>query len=126
MNLRTFTAKRSNNSAERIKPKITKKSSVDRVKKNRDVKPANDPWPEGERWHVLRSRVLNGAKILLVFRTKDLNAAREAYPGLPIYFPQEIEELLPYKENGEKYTKLVNAVHEIKTTFDAWIAPNRD
>jgi hypothetical protein len=66
----------------------------------------------------IESRLLNDTLILCFDKTK-LKLVKEKHPGVPIYFPAEIEELYPYKDDKE----LIRWVHTCKKKFGGWVVP---
>ena len=57
-----------------------------------------------DRWVQMESEVLGHERVLVVFNKVDLADARKAFPGIPIYFPPEIESLWELKQSFE-YSK---------------------
>jgi len=76
--------------------------------------------PDGRKWLLLDSKLLEGERILLVFEKRWLEEARQAHPGTVIYFPPEVEELKRVK--GAPDT--IKFLHRIKKAFGAWIVPS--
>ena len=72
------------------------------------------------KWVLLESLLLDKEQILLVMDTSDLKEARKAYPHTVIYFPPEVQELYPFRNDGE----LMRKVHEIKKRFRGWVVPS--
>jgi len=75
--------------------------------------------PDGRKWLLLDSKLLDGERILLVFEKQHLTEARQAYPGTVIYFPPEVEELKRVKDAPDT----IKFLHRIKKEFGAWIVP---
>jgi len=72
------------------------------------------------KWLLLDSKLLDGECILLVFEKRWLAEARQAYPGMVIYFPPEVEELKRVRE----FPETIKFLHRIKKEFGAWIVPS--
>jgi hypothetical protein len=66
----------------------------------------------------IASKLLNDT-LILCFDKQKLKLVKEKHPGIPIYFPAEIEELYPYKDDKE----LIRWVHTCKKKFGAWVVP---
>ncbi len=66
----------------------------------------------------IKSKLLNDTLILCFDKSK-LRLVMERHPNIPIYFPPEIEELYPYRQEGE----LIRWVHACKKEFGAWLVP---
>jgi hypothetical protein len=66
----------------------------------------------------IESRLLNDTLILCFDKSK-LKLLKKAHPGVPIYFPAEIEELYSLKGN----TELIKWVHTCKKKFEGWVVP---
>ena len=93
---------------------------MDRAKEA--IKPL-EPVPEnsGEiKWVLLESLLLDKEQILLVMDTADLMEARQAYPDTVIYFPPEVQELYPYKDDED----LLRTVNSLKKRFKGWVVPS--
>ena len=75
--------------------------------------------PQGRKWLLLDSKLLDGERILLLFEKQHLTEARQAYPGTVIYFPPEVEELQHVKDAPDT----IKFLHRIKKEFGAWIVP---
>jgi len=75
--------------------------------------------PDGRKWLLLDSKLLEGEHILLVFEKRWLKEARLAHPGTVIYFPPEVEELKRVKDAPG----VLKLLHRIKKEFGAWIVP---
>lgn len=54
-----------------------------------------------DRWVQVESEVLGHERVLVVFNKVDLADARKVFPGIPIYFPPEIESLWELKQSFE-------------------------
>lgn len=76
--------------------------------------------PQGLKWLLLDSKLLDGEHVLVVFEKRWLTEARQAYPGKVIYFPPEIEELKRVKDAPDT----IKFLHQIKKEFGAWIVPS--
>ena len=76
--------------------------------------------PQGLKWLLLDSKLLDGEHVLVVFEKRWLTEARQAYPGTVIYFPPEIEELKRVKDAPDT----IKFLHQIKKEFGAWIVPS--
>jgi len=76
--------------------------------------------PQGLKWLLLDSKLLDGEHVLIVFEKRWLTEARQAYPGTVIYFPPEVEELKRIKDAPDT----VKFLHRIKKEFGAWIVPS--
>ena len=69
------------------------------------------------RWTVVAPAVLGGERIVVVRRREDLDDARAAHRGMPVYLEAELREL-------ERHSlALVNATHRAKRVLDALIIP---
>jgi hypothetical protein len=79
---------------------------------------AQDP-----RWLVVRSRLLDGERILIVFEKNHLKEARNAHPGKVVYFPPEIDELRRNK-SAPGFPQFLRSVHLVKKTFGGWVVPS--
>jgi hypothetical protein len=67
----------------------------------------------------MKSRLLNDT-LILCFDKKKLRLVKQKHPGIPIYFPPEIEELYPYRKEEE----LIKWVYACKKEFGpCWIVP---
>ena len=76
--------------------------------------------PQGLKWLLLDSKLLDGEHVLIVLEKRWLTEARQAYPGKVIYFPPEVEELKRIKDHPET----IKFLHQIKKEFGAWIVPS--
>ena len=76
--------------------------------------------PQGLKWLLLDSKLLDGEHVLVVFEKRWLTEARQAHPGTVIYFPPEIEELKRVKDAPDT----IKFLHRIKKEFGAWIVPS--
>ena len=96
---------------------------TDLMKKARaaTVKPVSAAGPKRLKWILLESLLLGGEKILLVFEKCDLREARAVYPDVTIYFPPEIEALIPFKGDED----LLRTVNTIKKRFKGWVVPDK-
>ena len=66
----------------------------------------------------IESRLLNDTFILCLDKNKHKLVMRE-HPGIPIYLLEEMEELLPYTDDGE----FIRQVHACKKKFGGWVVP---
>ena len=68
---------------------------VDRVKGGPSTPPvapsATVSVPQGPKWLLLDSKLLDGEHVLIVFEKRWLTEARQAYPGTVIYFSPEVK-----------------------------------
>ena len=81
------------------------------------------PWPtepEGMRWIIIESSLLDDEQILLVFEKRYLKEARKVYPDKTIYFPPEIKELSRLKDEPGA----IKLMHQVKKKFNGWIVPH--
>lgn len=87
-----------------------------------EVKPADPVQAESSeiKWVLLESLLLEKEQILLVMDTADLKEARQAYPETVIYFPPEVQELYPHKDDED----LIRTVNTIKKHFKGWVVPS--
>lgn len=76
--------------------------------------------PQGQKWLLLDSKLLDGERVLLVFEKQHLTEARQAHPGVVIYFPPEVEALKRVKDAPDT----IRFLHQIKKEFGAWIVPS--
>ena len=76
--------------------------------------------PQGLKWLLLDSKLLDGEHVLVVFEKRWLTEARQAYPGKVIYFLPEVEELKRVKDAPDT----IKFLHRIKKEFGAWIVPS--
>ena len=79
---------------------------------------------DGEKWALIKSALLDGEQILLVYKMKYLKEAREAHPGLVIYLPLELERLRKL-EDVPDYPDLIKKIHMMKKSFGGWIASSK-
>ena len=75
------------------------------------------------RWLVVRSRLLDGERILIVLEKKHLKEAKNAHPGKVIYFPAEIDELRRHK-GTPGFPEFLRNVHLVKKRFRGWVIPS--
>jgi hypothetical protein len=71
------------------------------------------------KWLVIRSNLLGGEEITLVFEKQNEQMAQQAEPGRVIYFPSEIEEIHKLKDKPE----CIKKIHLVKKKFDGLIEP---
>lgn len=84
------------------------------------------PTPEASldpRWLVVKSRLLDGEQILVVFEKKHLKEAESAHPDKVIYFPPEIDELRRHKDTPG-FPQLLRTVHLVKKRLGGWVVPS--
>jgi hypothetical protein len=70
--------------------------------------------------------ILDGEKILLVFRREFVKELRKEFPGIVIYSPLEMKELLKHADGSEDYKAFIKKTHFIKKEFGGWIVPKRN
>jgi hypothetical protein len=71
------------------------------------------------KWVVIRSRLLDGEEIVIVFDHDDVEEAERMEPGKVIYVPAEINELFRTHKDPETLKK----IHAIKKKFGGVIVP---
>lgn len=76
-----------------------------------------------QRWVVVKSRLLDGEQILVVFEKKDLKEAENEHPDKVIYFPPEIDELRRHKGTPD-FPQLLRTVHLVKKRLGGWVVPS--
>ncbi len=107
--------------AEIIKPR-----TICLTPKGSEVDSTSSPLPEDElvyqRDYIgIESTLLNDTLILCLDKGK-LKLVMKKHPGIPIYFPEEVEELYPYADD----TELLKWVHACKKKFGkfgSWVVP---
>jgi len=75
------------------------------------------------KWLIIKSPVLDGEEILLVFHKRSLREARQAHPDKLIYLPPEMEELRRH-QHSPRCREIVRKIHLVKKEFDGWIIPS--
>lgn len=81
----------------------------------RSVAPGSPPW-----W-LIDSEVAGGP-ILVAAVKESFQAARQAHPGVPVFFGPEIETLAAFP-TGEGRDRLVRAVVVAKRILGGWVVP---
>ena len=82
-----------------------------------------EPATDAPAWATIDSRALRD-RILVVFDPRDLVTARQAQPGLAIYFPPELDDLARQREADPlTFPAQLRAVHAAKRLLNAWIVP---
>jgi len=79
--------------------------------------------PQGKKWLVIRSHLLDEEQILLVWHKRHLKEARQVHPDKLIYLPPEVEELQRH-QNSPRYQEIVRKIHLVKKELDGWIVPS--
>lgn len=74
------------------------------------------------RWIAIKSRLLDGETIVIVFNKDALTEVKRKYPNTVIYSLLEIQELLPFRHNKD----FIRKVHLVKKEFDGWIIPTKE
>jgi hypothetical protein len=72
-----------------------------------------------QKWSVRELSILGGEPVLLVYDERYADEARAEHPGLVVYFPGEIKELLLRRATP----MLSRRIHMIKKVLDGWIVP---
>jgi len=75
------------------------------------------------KWLIVKSRLLDGEQILVVFEKKHLKEAENAHPDKVIYFPPEIEELRRHRGTPD-FPQLLRTVHLVKKRLGGWVVPS--
>jgi hypothetical protein len=71
------------------------------------------------------SKRLNNEKFLLIYHKKSIKSLRKEFPGIAMYSPLEMRELLKNDNGSDEYTKFLRKIHFIKKTFGGWINVNK-
>jgi hypothetical protein len=71
------------------------------------------------KWVVIESRLLDGEEVVLVMEKKYLKEAQAAHPDKVLYFPPEVRELYPNRDNRE----FIRTAHSAKKEFGGWVVP---
>lgn len=79
--------------------------------------------PQGRKWLVIESRLLDGEQLLVVFEKRHLKEARKAHPDKVIYFPPEIHELYRQKDSPD-FPQFLKTIHLAKKKFRGWLIPS--
>ncbi|MBU1701033.1 MAG: hypothetical protein KJ970_13865 [Candidatus Eisenbacteria bacterium] len=89
------------------------------VVRDDDLRDGNGDIVLWQKWFVLKAGVLGGELVLVVSEEKYLEEARSKHPGLVVYFPREVKELL-LRRTTPMFSR---RVHMIKKVLDGVIVP---
>jgi len=78
------------------------------------------------RYYLIESTVL-GDTFVLCTDKKLLKQVRQKFPGVTIYFLQEMEEVMALEDHMEReeWCDYVRAVHKVKKMSKGWIIPGQ-
>ena len=86
-----------------------------------DQKTSGVQHPQELDYILIRSRLLDGERIVMVFEEKVLREIREEFPDIAVYTPSEVKDLYKYRDDSE----FIKRVHLVKKGVDGQIVPSK-